>query len=73
MKFDPNAMTALLSLDDAALWQKIRGIAAAGGVSLSEAPPPAAEMQKLRALMGGAGQADVANAMQTLARYRQGR
>lgn len=73
MKFDPNAMAALLALDDSALWARIRAIAATGGVALSEAAPPAAEMQKLRALMGGAGQADVAGAMQTLARYKQGR
>lgn len=73
MKFDPNAMAALLALDDATLWRKIRAIAATGGVSLSETPPPAAEMQKLRALMGGAGQADVASAMQTLARYKRER
>ena len=72
MKFDPNAMAALLSLDDAALWGKIRAIAAAGGVALSEAPPPAAEMQKLRAMMGGASQADVAGAMKTLSRYKNG-
>ena len=73
MKFDPNAMAALLALDDEALWARIRAIASTGGVALSEAAPPAAEMQKLRALMGGAGQADVAGAMQTLARYKQGR
>ncbi len=73
MKFDPKAMDALLSLDDAALWSRICGIAATGGVSLSQTPPPAAEMQKLRALMSGAGQADVASAMQTIARYKQGR
>lgn len=73
MKFDPKAMQALLSLDDAALWEKIRAIAASGGVSLSATPPPPAEMQKLRALMSGAGQADVAAAMGTIARYRQGK
>ncbi|MBQ8351811.1 MAG: hypothetical protein IJY20_07200 [Clostridia bacterium] len=71
MKFDPAMMQALLSLDDAALWQKIRQIAAQGGFSISETPPPPAEMAKLRALMQGSGQADVASAMQTLAHYRK--
>ena len=72
MKFDPNAMAALLSLDDASLWEKITSIAAGSGVTLSRTTPPPEEMKKLRALMGGAGQADVANAMATLARYKRG-
>jgi hypothetical protein len=72
MKFDPAMMQALLALDDAALWKKIRQIAAQGGFSIAEAPPPPAEMAKLRALMSGSGQADVASAMQTLMRYRKG-
>ena len=71
MKFDPAAMQALLQLDDAALWQKIRAIAAQANISLSATPPPPAEMAKLRALMQGSGQADVASAMQTLSRYRR--
>lgn len=73
MKFDPAMMQALLALDDTALWQKISQIAAAGGVALSPTPPPAAEMAKLRALMQSSGQGDVADALQTLSRYRQGR
>ena len=73
MKFDPAMMQALLALDDAALWQKICQIAAQSGFSISKTPPPPAEMARLRALMGGSGQADVASALQTLARYRQGR
>ena len=72
MKFDPQTMGALLALDDAALWQRIGAIAAAAGVTLSAAPPPPAEMQRLREMMRGAGQADVASALATLARYRGG-
>ena len=73
MKFDPAMMQALLALDDAALWQRICQIAAGSGISLSATPPPPAEMAKLRALMQGSGQADVASAMQTLSQYRQKR
>ncbi len=72
MKFDPQTMGSLLALDDAALWKKIGAIAAAAGITLSEAPPPPAEMQRLREMMRGAGQADVASAFSTLARYRGG-
>ena len=72
MKFDPAMMQALLALDDAALWQQIRQIAERGGFTLSEMPPSAAEMARLRQLMQGSGQRDVATAMQTLARHRKG-
>ena len=72
MKFDANAMAALLALDDAALWEQIRRIAASAGLTLSEAPPPHAELERLRALLRGAGQADIAEAMRTVARFREG-
>ena len=72
MRFDANAMAALLSLDDAALWAQIRTIAGTAGVRLSEAPPPHAELERLRGLMRGAGQADIAEAMRTVARFRAG-
>ena len=72
MKFDPAMMQRLLSLDDTALWQQITKIAAQGGFRLSPTPPPPGEMARLRALMQGSGQADVARAMETLARYRRG-
>ncbi len=70
MKFDPQAMQALLALDDTALWQKIRSIATTAGLSLSPTTPPPAEMARLRSLMGGAGQADVGEALRTLSRFK---
>lgn len=70
MKFDPQAMQNLLALDDTALWQRIRSIAAAAGLSLSATPPPPEDMRRLRGMMGGAGQADVAEALRTLSRFR---
>ncbi len=73
MKFDPAAMRALLALDDAHLWQKICGIAAASGVALSDSVPPQGEMEKLRRLLGSCGQGDVASALQALAAYRRAR
>lgn len=72
MKFDANAMAALLALDDASLWREICRIAGAAGLSLSPTPPPHAELERLRGMMRGAGQGDLANAMRTLARFREG-
>ena len=71
MKFDPRAMQALLALDDDALWAKIRSVAAASGITLSSNTPPAAELKKLRAALGGCGQADIAGALETIARFRE--
>ncbi len=73
MNFNPQAMQALLALDDTALWARICGIAKRAGISLSPVPPPPEEMSKLRAMMGGSGQGDIAKALDTLARYRETR
>ena len=73
MKFDPQAMKALLALDDRQLWNKIRAVAAGSGIALSENTPPPADMQRLRAALGGSGQADVAGALDTIARFRKAR
>ena len=70
MKFDPRAMEALLALDDRALWEKIRGIAAASGIPLTDTVPPHADLEKLRDMMRGSGQGNVAEALSTLSRYR---
>ena len=72
MKFDANALAALAALDDAALWAQIRKIAGAAGLSLSETVPPHAELERLRGMMRGASERDLAGAMQTLARFREG-
>lgn len=72
MRFDANAMAALLALDDAALWAQIRTIAGSAGLALSETPPSHEELERLRAMMRGAGQADMAEAMRTVARFRAG-
>ena len=72
MKFDANAMAALVALDDASLWAQIRRIAASAGLCLSETPPPHADLERLRGMMRNAGQADLAEAMKTIARFREG-
>lgn len=72
MRFDANAMAALLALDDAALWAQIRRIAGSAGLSLAETPPPEKELERLRSMMRGANQADLAEAMRTVARFRAG-
>ncbi len=70
MKFDPRAMEALLALDDRALWEKIRSIAAASGITLTATVPPHEDLEKLRAMMRGSGQGNVGDALATLSRYR---
>lgn len=70
MKLDANALAALLALDDTALWAQIRRLAGTAGLSLPEATPPHDELERLRGMMRGAGEGDVASAMQLLARLR---
>ena len=72
MKFDANAMAALLALDDAALWAQIRRIAASAGLALSETVPPHAELERLRGMMRGAGEGDIGEAMRLVNRFREG-
>ena len=71
MKFDPKAMQSLLALDDEALWAKICTVASASGIQLARSTPPASEIAKIRAALGGCSQADVAGALDTIARFRQ--
>ena len=71
MKFDKKAMDDLLALDDAALWSRICGIAAASGIALSPTPPPSGELDRLRQMMRGCGPADIVAAMGTLSRYQK--
>lgn len=71
MKFDPEAMRALLTLDDPALWAKIREIAGASGIQLPAGTPSAQDMARIRTAMSGCGQADVVGALKTLARLRR--
>ena len=69
MTFDPNMLNALLALDDRALWQTIRSIAAAHGIALPEGPMAESEMRRLRAALSGATQADVGEALRIVTEY----
>ncbi len=50
MQFDPAALGALLALPDVQLWETVKTIARANGITLPAATPPPAEMQKLRSI-----------------------
>lgn len=73
MRFDPHALQALLALDDDALWAKIRAVASASGIQLAKETPSSADMARIRSAFGGYGQNDVAAALDTIARFRQGK
>ena len=45
-------------------------IAAASGIPLTDTVPPHADLEKLRDMMRGSGQGNVAEALSTLSRYR---
>ncbi len=63
MQFDPKMMNAILALDDHTLWQTVRTVAAANGITLPEGQPPSAELQKLRKTLQGKGEKDINEAI----------
>ena len=72
MQFDAAILNELLKRDDAALWQTIRTIAAQNGIPLPEGQPSAADMARLRAILGTKGAGDVEAAAELLRRAKGG-
>ena len=73
MQFDANMMRTLLKKDDTALWGIIRGMAESYGIPLPNGTPSAAEMARLRAILGTKGESDLEGAIEILRRYKEGR
>lgn len=73
MQFDANMMRTLLKKDDTALWGIIREMAASYGIPLPNGTPSAAEMARLRAILGTKGEADLEGAVEILRRYKESR
>ena len=73
MQFDAKAMQEIIKQDDATLWRTVRAIAERYGVPLPEGTPPAADMARLRAILGTKGAGDVRDAMEVLRRVKGGR
>lgn len=71
MQFDANMMRTLLKKDDNALWGLIREMASAYGIPLPNTTPPAADMARLRAVLGTKGENDVEGAIEILRRYKE--
>ena len=69
MTFDPNALNALLAMDDRTLWQTVRQIAAAHNLVLPDGAISAGDMQRLRSAMAGRSQADVDEAIRIVSEY----
>ena len=71
MQIDPNALKALLSHSDEGLWELIRRLAKANGIAVSDTPPAAADMKRLREVLTGATDMDADKALALLAKYRR--
>ena len=70
MQFDANMMKSLLGKSDKELWDTVRRVAEANGITLPGDTPSAGDMARLRAILGTKGQGDVEAAMETLRRAR---
>ena len=73
MQFDAQAMQEIIKQDDATLWRTIRTAAERYGIPLPEGTPPAADMARLRAILGTRSGSDVRGAMEILRRAKGGR
>lgn len=71
MQFDASKMKTVLEKSDAELWQIIRAVAAASGISLPDGQPSAGDMARLRAILASKGSRDVEEALATLRRARK--
>lgn len=71
MQFDANMMSTLLKKDDTALWGVIREMAKSYGISLPSGAPSAADMARLRAILGTKGEADLEGAIDILRQYKE--
>lgn len=70
MKFNEEALRALLAQDDAQLWHSIQSIAAQRGLRLSEQMPAPADMARLRDILSGARNMSISEALRILGQYR---
>ena len=70
MQFDYNMLRSLLSLSDEQLWQTIQMIASQNGVALPKAPPPSAELTRLRSALGSTQSPDINEAMRIVEQYK---
>lgn len=73
MNIDKNTLTALASLDDAALSAAIRMLASSAGMNLGSGSFSASTLDALRKALGGASDADIEKAKQIFEGYRNGR
>ena len=62
MEFDPRILQVLLAQPDDKLWATVRQIAKRNGITLKEATPSPAEMQKIRSLLQNADKMSSAEA-----------
>ena len=70
MQFDYNMLRSLMSLSDEQLWLTILTIASQNGVSLPKAPPPAAELSRLRSALGSTQNPNINEAMRIVEQYK---
>ena len=72
MKIDKEKLSNLLAKNDEELWAEVVKMAREKGFELPKAPPPKAEMDKMRTAVSGGGAMDLARAAKILNNYRKG-
>ncbi len=72
MRVDKEKLAKLLEKNDEELWADVVRMASEKGFELPKAPPPKAEMDKMRSAVSGGGVMDLARAAKILNDYRKG-
>ena len=72
MQIDPATLGALLALPDAQLWETVKEIARAGGITLPAATPSPSEMQKLRSIFADGEGLSPEKAKKIIEDYKKG-
>ena len=72
MKIDKTKLDAMLTLSDDALWEQIRSVAAAKGISMPEKVPSNAELNKVRNALKDADKLNLPTAMRIVNDLKKG-
>ena len=73
MKIDKSRLEALAALQDDALWEKIRNMAAENGLKLPDNTPTHEELEKLRRVLMGDARINMMSAMRMINDLKRGK
>lgn len=71
MRFDKQKLAALAALPDAELWAQIVQLGKEHGISIPPTPPPHAELERLRGVIGDPDKMRMSDAIRVVNDYKK--